>query len=76
MFVVFENDNAAPVQIIPVLYPREEELLHSTVAQFISTEEFGHYVEDGEVCESGIYVKVYVGNVGCASVGILYVVLA
>jgi len=76
MFVVFENDNAAPVQIIPVLYPREEELLHSTVAQFISTEEFGHYVEDGEVCESGIYVKVYVGKAGCASVGIVYVVLA
>ena len=64
MFVVFENDNAAPVQIIPVLYPREEELLHSIAAQFISTEEFGHYVDDGEVCEYGIYVKVDVANVG------------
>jgi len=64
MYVVGYNDNVAHVQIIPVLYPRDEELVHTTVSEFISTEEFGHYVDDGEVCEYGIYVKVDVANVG------------
>jgi len=48
------------VQVIPVLYPRDEELVHATVAQFVATEEFGHYVDDGEVCENEICIKVHV----------------
>jgi len=34
------------------------------VVQFVSTEEFGHYVDDGEVCEYGICVEVHVSYVG------------
>jgi len=49
-----------------VLYPRDEELLHATVAQFVSTEEFGLYVDDSGVCEYGICVKVHVSYVGVA----------
>ena len=64
--VGYDNGIVVHVQIIPVLYPQDEELLHATVAQFVSTEEFGHYVDDGEVCENGICVKVHVSYVGVA----------
>jgi len=64
MYVVCYNDIVVHVQIIPVLYPRDEELVHATVSQVISTEEFGHYVDDSEVCEYGKYVKVDVSDVG------------
>jgi len=37
-------------QVVPVLYPRGDELVHRTVRQFMCIEEF-HYVDDGEVCE-------------------------
>ena len=38
-------------QVVPVLYPREHELVHRSVTQFMGTEEFNHYVDDGEVCK-------------------------
>lgn len=45
-------DDCVPfTQVIPVLYPRDEELLHRTVTQFMCTDEFSQYVNDGEVCE-------------------------
>jgi len=40
------------VQVVPVLYPRDDELVHRSVTQFMCTEEFRHYIDDGEVCES------------------------
>jgi len=61
-----DNAIVVHVQVILVLYPRDEELLHATVAQFVSTEEFGHYIDDGEVCEYGICVKVHVSYIGVA----------
>ena len=64
--VCCDNDIIVHVQVIPVLYPRDEELLHATVGQFVSTEEFGHYVDDGEVCEYGICGEVHVSYVGVA----------
>jgi len=40
------------LQVVPVLYPRADELVHRSVTQFMCTEEFRHYLDDGEVCES------------------------
>ena len=37
------------VQVIPVLYPRDGEIVHPTVRDFMGTDEFGYYVDDGEV---------------------------
>ena len=38
-------------QVIPVLYPRDDELVHRTVTQFMCTDEFSDYIDYGEVCE-------------------------
>jgi len=38
-------------QVIPVLYPRDDELVHRTVTQFMCTDEFSDYIDDEEVCE-------------------------
>jgi len=37
------------VQVIPVLYPSEHEMQHSVVGQFMATDAYGYYVDDGEV---------------------------
>jgi len=37
------------LQIVPVLYPREMEMEESIVKDFMETDEFRHYLEDGEV---------------------------
>ena len=37
------------MQVIPVLYPRDGEIVHPTVRDFMGTDEFGYYVDDGEV---------------------------
>ena len=37
------------LQIVPVLYPRKEELKEPIVADFMKMDEFRYYVEDGEV---------------------------
>ncbi|KAJ8419611.1 hypothetical protein Cgig2_015005 [Carnegiea gigantea] len=36
------------VQVIPILYPQDTELLNTIVTQFMATEEFGYYVDDLE----------------------------
>ncbi|KAJ8437549.1 hypothetical protein Cgig2_017902 [Carnegiea gigantea] len=36
------------VQVIPVLYPRDDEIVHPTVRDFTGTDKFGYYVDDGE----------------------------
>ncbi|KAJ8419627.1 hypothetical protein Cgig2_000568 [Carnegiea gigantea] len=35
-------------EVIPIMYPRDTKLVHPTVTQFMVTDEFGHYVDDGE----------------------------
>jgi len=37
------------LQIVPVLYPLQEELGEPNVKEFVDTDEFRHYLEDGEV---------------------------
>ena len=37
------------LQIVLVLYPREEELRETVVQEFMDTDEFRYYVEDAEV---------------------------
>ncbi|KAJ8432891.1 LOW QUALITY PROTEIN: hypothetical protein Cgig2_014478 [Carnegiea gigantea] len=37
------------IQVIPVLYPRDDEIVHPTVQDFMGTDEFGYYVDDGEL---------------------------
>jgi len=66
MHIVFDNDIVVDVQVMPVLFPRDEDLMHATVSQFMSTDEFGHYIDDGEICQYGICVKVHVAYVGAA----------
>jgi len=64
MYVVFENDIVVDMHVIPVLYPGDEELVHAIVSQFMSIDEFRHYVDDGEVCQYGICIKGHVTYVG------------
>lgn len=35
-------------EVIPVLYPQDDEILHPTVKEFMATDEFSYYVDDGE----------------------------
>ena len=45
-------DNSVPfAQVVPVLYLRDKELVHQTMTQFMSIDEFSQYVDDGEVCQ-------------------------
>ena len=37
------------LQIVPVLYPREMEIEEPIVKDFMATDEFRYYLEDGEV---------------------------
>jgi len=41
------------LQIVPVLYPREMEMEEPIVKDFMETDEFRYYVEDGEVMYCG-----------------------
>ncbi|KAJ8441115.1 hypothetical protein Cgig2_006944 [Carnegiea gigantea] len=41
------------VYVISVLYPREHEMQHSVVQQFMATDAYGYYVDDGEGWLSG-----------------------
>jgi len=43
------------LQIVPVLHPREEEIEESIVKEFMQTDEFRYYVEDGEVMWLGCF---------------------
>ncbi|KAJ8426388.1 hypothetical protein Cgig2_000583 [Carnegiea gigantea] len=36
------------LEVIPMLYPREHEMQHSVVRQFMATDAYGYYVDDGE----------------------------
>ena len=54
MYIVVENDNVVHVPVIPILYTRDQELVHPIVSQFMPTDEFGHYVDNSEVCEYGV----------------------
>ena len=38
------------LQIVPVLYPQEEELKEPILRDFMETDEFRYYVEDSKVC--------------------------
>lgn len=44
------------VHVIPVLYPQDDEILHPTVREFMATNEFSYYVDDGEVCHCFVVV--------------------
>ena len=37
------------LQIVPVLYPLQEELGEANVKEFVDTDEFRYYLQDGEV---------------------------
>ena len=34
-----------------MLYPHENEILHPIVRQFMATDPYDYYVDDGEVCQ-------------------------
>jgi len=45
------DDSVPFASVVPMLYPRDEELVHQTVTQFMLTDAFSEYIDDGEVCE-------------------------
>jgi len=54
MYTIVENESVVHVQVIPILYTGDQELMHPIVSQFMPTDECGHYVDDGEACEYGV----------------------
>ncbi|KAJ8427742.1 hypothetical protein Cgig2_021069 [Carnegiea gigantea] len=38
-------------EVISVLYPREHEIVHPVVRQFMATDAYDYYMDDGEVCQ-------------------------